>query len=62
MAGRRSSRAEHSISGSMNLGDLRWLVEQCEGMDDTASVSTTAYKSHNAMEWDEASIKVSGEQ
>jgi hypothetical protein len=46
----------------MNLGDLRWLVEQCEGMDDTASVSTTAYKSHNAVEWDEASIKVSGDQ
>jgi hypothetical protein len=58
--GRRSSREEHSISGAMNLGDLRWLVAQCDGLADTSSVTTTAYKSHNAREWDEASIKVSG--
>lgn len=60
-ASRRSSQAEHKIGGTMNLGDLRWLVQQCEGMADTASVTTTAYKSYNAMDWDEASITVRGD-
>lgn len=62
-AGRRSSKAEHKISGiSLTLGDLRWLVRQCEGMSDSASVTTTTYKSHSPTDWDETSITVKGDQ
>lgn len=59
--GRRSRRAEFSISEPLDLGALRWLVDQCEGLPDKASVSVKEHKDHAPTDWDEASIKVSGE-
>lgn len=59
-AGRRSSRAVHRVSEPINLGGLRWLVKKCEGMPDTARVSVKEHKDHAPIDWDEASIEVSG--
>lgn len=58
---KRSRRAEYLISGPFSLGDLRWLVEQCKDLPDKATVSVKEHKSHTPTDWDEASIKVTGE-
>jgi len=44
----------------MELGELRWLVNQCEGMPDNSKVTVQAYKYHSPMDSDQAYIKVSG--
>lgn len=59
--GRRTSKAEHSISEPIKLEDLRWLVEQCAGLSGNASVTVKEHRSHTPMDWDEASITVRGD-
>lgn len=59
--GRRTSKAEYSISEPMKLEDLRWLVEQCAGLSGNASVTVKDHKSFTPTDWDEASITVRGD-
>lgn len=59
--GRRTSKAEHSITEPIKLGDLRWLVEQCEGLSDDSIVTVKEHKRYTQMDWDEASITVRGD-
>lgn len=56
--GRRESKSEHSITEPITLGDLRWLVAQCEGLADSSSVDVKEHKGYDSRDWDEASIKV----
>jgi hypothetical protein len=58
--GNRSSHREHSVTGPINLGDLRWLVDQCHGLPDSSRVTVKEHKSYNQMDWDPASITVKG--
>lgn len=60
MPGTRSRRAEYKIT-KMTLGELRWLVDQCEGLPDDSTVDVQKYKSLSPVDWDEAYIKVSGD-
>lgn len=58
---RRSRRAEFSVTEPINLGDLRWLVNQCTSLPDEATVTTKEHKGSNQFDYDQASITVSGE-
>lgn len=49
-----------SVTGPITLGDLRWLVTQCEGQADESSVSVQAYHEYNAFDRDPEKITVYG--
>jgi len=59
--GRRSKRAEYSITEPIALDDLRWLVNQCVNLPGNSTVTVKEHKSHSPVDWDAESIKVSGE-
>lgn len=44
----------------ITLGDLRWLVDQCEGMPDTGTVTVKGEREYNQRDVDPAEIVVSG--
>lgn len=51
-------RREISITDPMTLGELRWLIEQCKGMSDSASVTVQGRKEYNPIDYDPAKIAV----
>lgn len=48
------------IGGSITLGDLRWLVNQCMDLADDSLVDVQGAKSYNQFDRDPAVIKVRG--
>lgn len=48
------------VGGPMTLADLRWLVEQCAGLDDSATVDAKGAKTFHPMDRDPAKITVRG--
>ena len=61
MSAQRKSIAEHKITEPINLGDLRWLVAQCEGLPDDSDVTVKEHRDLGPMDRDLASIKVRGQ-
>jgi hypothetical protein len=62
MTAKRSSLAEHSISGnSMTLDDLRWLVWQCRDFSENSLVETKEGKMISSVEMTHDNISVKGE-
>ena len=61
--GRRQKDMElqiDDIGGTMTLGDLRWLVAQCEGLDDGSRIDVKGPRTLNQFDRDPAVIKVRG--
>ena len=48
------------IGGSITLGDLRWLVEQCKDLSGDSRVDVQGDKTYNQFDRDPAVIKVRG--
>ncbi len=48
------------IGGSITLGDLRWLVNQCMDLADDSLVDVQGAKSYNQFDRDPAVIEVRG--
>lgn len=46
----------------MTLGELRWLIEQCKGMSDSASVTVQGRKEYNPIDYDPAKIAISSNE
>jgi hypothetical protein len=59
--GRRNTVHSFTVSEPITLDDLRWLVEQTQGLAGKSEVTTKEHRSIDAREWDEASITVNGE-
>lgn len=58
--GSRETIHQVTVTGPIALGDLRWLVEQCEGYSDDSAVSVQAYRELGPRDHDPDKITVRG--
>lgn len=51
---------EVKVTGPVTLDDLRWLVDECAGLDGTSKVSVQGRKEHGQLDFDPELIVVHG--
>lgn len=47
-----------TVTDPITLDDLRWLVNECDGLDGKSAVSVTARKEYDQRDYDPATITV----